>query len=184
MGEEKGYLIEELGNLKNLKGELAIKKLERVRDKDEALKANILQKQHLSVLLFEWGWDSSGGRNYESVLEGLQPHANLKKLRIEGYKGKRLPTWFEPQGSCLTLPDLIEINLERFSECEEITLEHLPNLRSVRIFQFESLKCLSKNFFYNCRNLSDLNIEECDMGSITRWIGHPEFYAYLDCSKV
>ncbi|XP_042027581.1 putative disease resistance protein RGA1 [Salvia splendens] len=165
VGEEKGYHIEELGNLKNLKEKLVITNLERVCDKEEALKANILQKQHLSELQFEWGLDCWGERNDESVLEGLKPHANLKELSIDGYKGIKFPTWLrgEPQGSCLPLHNLIQIKLESCSECEEITLDHLPNLRSLFIRELKSLKCLSKMFFYNHRKLSYLDICYCDM---------------------
>ncbi|KAL1535407.1 disease resistance protein RGA2-like [Salvia divinorum] len=165
VGEEKGYRIEELGNLKNLKGELAIKNLERVRDKEEALKANLLQKQNFSELRFEWGGNCSGENNDESVLEGLRPHANLKKLTIEGYKGEIFPTWLrnEPQGSGLPLRNLIELNFDYCLQCEEITLDHLPNLRSLYITGLKSLKCLSKKFFYNNCNLSYLHIAECDM---------------------
>ncbi|XP_047954740.1 disease resistance protein RGA2-like [Salvia hispanica] len=165
VGEEKGYHIEELGNLKNLNGELAITNLERVRDEEEALKANILQKQNLSELRLKWGWDYSDERNDESVLEGLKPHANLKKLTIYGYKGEKFPTWLrnEPQGSCLPLCNLIEIKLERCSECKEITLGHFPNLRSLYVWRLERSECLSKSFFYNNHNLSYLTINECDM---------------------
>ncbi|KAL1535406.1 hypothetical protein AAHA92_28184 [Salvia divinorum] len=160
VGEEKGYHIEELGNLKNLKGELAIKNLERVRDKEEALKANILQKQNLSELQFGWG-RCLGKRSDESVVEGLRPHANLKKLVIQGYGGKRFPTWL--QDSFLPLRNLIEIELEYCLQCKEIALDNLPNLRSLNIKGLASLKCFSETFFYNHRNLSCLHIDNCDM---------------------
>ncbi|XP_047965331.1 putative disease resistance protein RGA3 [Salvia hispanica] len=165
VGEEKGYHIEELGNLKNLKGELSITNLERVRDKEEALKAKIMQKEKLSGLRFGWNCNRPGENNDESVLEGLKPHANLKKLTIEGYSGKRFPSWLrnEPQGSYLPLHNLIEINLDYCLQCEEIILDHLPNLRLLYIKELKSLKCLSKMFFYNNRNLSYLHIAECDM---------------------
>ncbi|XP_047964611.1 putative disease resistance RPP13-like protein 1 [Salvia hispanica] len=165
VGKEKGYRIEELGSLKNLRESIEIQHLERVCDKKEAMKANMLEKPNLYELVLQWDEVDFSERNDESVLEGLRPHANLKKLRIEGYKGKRFPTWLqgEPQGSCLPLHNLIEIKLYKCSECEEITLDHLPNLRSLYIRGLESLKCLSKRFFYNHRNLSFLNIEECDM---------------------
>ncbi|XP_047956182.1 putative disease resistance protein RGA4 [Salvia hispanica] len=145
VGEEKGYHIEELGNLKNLKGELTIRNLERVRDKEEALKANILQKQHLSSLQFEWGRDCSGDRNDESVLDGLRPHANLKELKIKGYEGEKFPTWLQDE------------------ECEEITLNHFPSLRSFYLWGLRRLECLSTRFFYNHCNLSRLEINRCDM---------------------
>ncbi|XP_047969751.1 putative disease resistance protein RGA3 [Salvia hispanica] len=92
VGIEKGYQIEELGSLKNLKGSLKIQHLERVYDKEDAMKANMYQKSNLSKLVLEWNEDSDTDRNDESVLEGLQPHANLKILKIIGFKGKTFPT--------------------------------------------------------------------------------------------
>ncbi|XP_042030508.1 putative disease resistance protein RGA3 isoform X1 [Salvia splendens] len=192
VGKEKSYQIEELGSLKNLKGSLEIRNLERVRDKEEAMKANMLQKLNLSELVFEWGErDSSADRNDENVLEGLQPHANLKVLRIEGYKGKTFPIWCKkmavrdgPRGSWVPLDNLIEISLWNCSECEEIPmLDHsLPNLKSLslinlkkvrsikfsfknlkslEIYGLERLQCLPESFFYNNQSLSNLEIEKC-----------------------
>ncbi|XP_047978576.1 putative disease resistance protein RGA3 [Salvia hispanica] len=88
VGKEKGYQIEEVGSLKNLKGTLVIRNLEMVRDKEEALKANMFQKPNLFDLVFQWDKGREDETNDESVLEGLQPHANLKKLEIVGFKGK------------------------------------------------------------------------------------------------
>ncbi|XP_042026634.1 putative disease resistance protein RGA1 [Salvia splendens] len=52
VGKEKGYQIEELGSLKNLKGSVEIQDLEMVHDKEEALKANIFQKPKLFDLAY------------------------------------------------------------------------------------------------------------------------------------
>ncbi|XP_042026382.1 disease resistance protein RGA2-like isoform X1 [Salvia splendens] len=188
--KEKGYQIEELGSLKNLKGTLVICNMEMVRDKEEALKANMFQKPNLFDLVFEWSDDREDERNDESVLEGLQPNANLKKLEISGFKGKRFPTWSEkmtvrdgPQGPWVPLPNLIQITISDCSEIEEIpTLEHLPNLKSLslkklkkvrfinasfnhltslEIRELEALECLPEWLFYNNQNLTFLNISKC-----------------------
>ncbi|XP_042028871.1 putative disease resistance protein RGA3 isoform X2 [Salvia splendens] len=189
VGKEKGYQIEELGSLKSLKGELYIGNLERVRDKEEALKANIFENPNLFGLRFSWSGEKEDERNDESVLEGLQPHANLQKLAISGFQGKRLGTWCEkmavrdgPRGSWVPLHNLIEITLSSCSEIEEIPMvEHLPNLeslylfglkkvrfinsssnlRSFRIKRLERLECLPDSLFYNNPNLSYLEISEC-----------------------
>ncbi|XP_047958920.1 disease resistance protein RGA2-like isoform X2 [Salvia hispanica] len=149
VGEEKGYQIEELGSLKNLKGTLMIENLERVRDKEDAMKANMLEKSCVSTLMFSW---DNEGRVYEindeSVLEGLQPHANLKVLRILGFKGKRFPRWCqkmavwdELQGSWETLDSLTEITLSNCSECEEIpTLVNMLNLETLRLHRLEKVE--------------------------------------------
>ncbi|XP_057772132.1 putative disease resistance protein RGA1 isoform X2 [Salvia miltiorrhiza] len=193
VGDNKGHRIEELGSLKNLKGKLKISSLEKVHSKEEAEKAKIFEKPNLFDLGFEWDYSREGERNVdESVLEGLQPHANanLKKLEIDGFKGKRFPEWIEkmavrdgPQASWLPLENLIEITLRRCSECEEIPqLEHLPNLKSLsliglekvrfinssfsklmslKIEELEGLECLPDWLFYKNQNLSELEIRKC-----------------------
>ncbi|XP_047970547.1 putative disease resistance protein RGA3 [Salvia hispanica] len=190
VSEEKGFQIEELGSLKNHKGTLEIRHLERVRDKEEAMKANMLEKSNLSKLVFSWDDERSiRERNDESVLEGLQPHANLKVLEIRRYQGKRFPAWCKKmevwdgfQGSWATFDNLTQIILRHCSECEEIPkLEHLPNLKSLYLVGLKNvrfidssfsnfrtlvisgleIKCLPKQLFYNNQNLSELSILEC-----------------------
>ncbi|XP_047955340.1 putative disease resistance protein RGA3 isoform X1 [Salvia hispanica] len=190
VGKEKGYQIEELGCLKNLRGSLWIRNLEKVRDKEEALKANMFQKPNLFDLVFEWSDDREDERNDERVLEGLQPHANLKKLKISGFRRKRFPIWTEkmavrdgPQGSWVPFANLITITLSDCSEIEEIpTLDHLSKLKSLslhklkkvrfintsfnhltslEIEQLQALECLPECLFLNNQNLSYVSISSC-----------------------
>ncbi|KAG6393558.1 hypothetical protein SASPL_147802 [Salvia splendens] len=175
VGKKKGYQIEELGSLKNLKGRLVICNLEEVRDKEEALKANIFQKPNLLDLAFVWFYDREDERNDESVLEGLQPHANLKKLDISGFKGKRLPIWAEkmevrdgPQGSWVPLDNLIEIKLFGCSEIEEIPrLEHLPNLKSLSLEGLKKVRYINTSF----NHLTSLRLEELEaLECVPEWL--------------
>ncbi|XP_057777562.1 putative disease resistance protein RGA3 isoform X1 [Salvia miltiorrhiza] len=190
VGDNKGYQIEELGSLNNLKGELEILNLEKVLDKEEALKANIFQKPNLFDLRFVWTESRKDERNDESVLEGLQPHKNLMKLGIEGFKGKRFPSWTlkmavqdVPQGSWVPLNNLTQITLSWCQECKEIPMmEHLQNLKylhlkglkkvrfinssfnnlmSLYIEELERLECLPNWLFYNNQNLSKFWISGC-----------------------
>ncbi|KAG6395412.1 hypothetical protein SASPL_146057 [Salvia splendens] len=63
VGKEKGYQIEKLGSLKNLKGRLMICNLEEVHDKEEAQKANMFQKPNLFYLAFCWSDGRENERN-------------------------------------------------------------------------------------------------------------------------
>ena len=78
--------IEELGQLNQLRGRLNIIDLENVRDKEEAKRANLAEKAKIDELGFFWGFNTKrrevNYRNEEDVLEGLQPHQNLKSLLI------------------------------------------------------------------------------------------------------
>ncbi|EYU40949.1 hypothetical protein MIMGU_mgv1a023256mg, partial [Erythranthe guttata] len=115
VSDKKGCGIGELGSLKNLKGELEIYNLEKVHDKEEAKRADLLEKH--------------GQNGNESVLEGLQPHPNLKSLNICGFPGRNLPPWCSMMSE---LNNLMEIGLRNCKECEQIPmlghLRHLKNL--------------------------------------------------------
>ncbi|GFP85215.1 putative disease resistance protein rga3 [Phtheirospermum japonicum] len=143
VGDEKGCGISELGNLKDLKGKLEIRNLERVRDNDESKMADLLGKPGIYELNLVWD-ESREGReaNDESVLEGLQPHPNLKGLEICGFNGKRLPLWTS------RLNNLMEIVLRNCWECEELPmLGHLPHLKSLCLLGLKNVKTIGSSFY-------------------------------------
>ncbi|KAL3641604.1 hypothetical protein CASFOL_012419 [Castilleja foliolosa] len=144
VGGEKGCEISELGNLKDLKGKLEIDNLENVRDKTEAMSANLIQKSGICELKLVWDELKEGEEaNDESVLEGLRPHPNLTRLQICGFKGKTLSLWEE-------LNNLVEIKLEKCSECEELPmLGHLPHLKNLLLNGFTNVKYIRSSFYGN-----------------------------------
>ncbi|XP_065617776.1 putative disease resistance protein RGA3 [Quercus suber] len=132
VGRDEGYRIKELGPLKNLRGEIDIYNLGYVEDEEEAKSAKLKEKKIFKLGLY-WEYSIAVDRydKDEKVLEGLQPHPNLKSLRIEFYGGKKFPSWV---GLSL-YHNLIQIYLNRCTECEEVpTLGHLPSLRVLEIF--------------------------------------------------
>ncbi|KAL1535339.1 disease resistance protein RGA2-like [Salvia divinorum] len=155
VGTENGCKIEELGSLKGLKGKLKISKLERVHNKEEAEKASLSSKAKLLELCFAWDMYREGETTSdEKVLEGLQPPSDLKKLVIEGFKGKRFPTWTQKmavienaaQGSWISLNKLIEVRLSQCSECEEIPMfGQLPNLKSLSLEGLSNVKSINSS---------------------------------------
>ncbi|XP_057781718.1 disease resistance protein RGA2-like [Salvia miltiorrhiza] len=149
VGDENGCKIEELGSLNNLKGGLRIRNLERVHDKEEARKANLFQKSKILKLRLKWGDEREGERNDENVLEGLQPHSDLKKLKISGYKGSRFPLWsLKMAVGDVGLNKLMSLSLYNCEECEEIPmLGHLPNLKSLELYGWSNLKCINSSFY-------------------------------------
>ncbi|XP_057778305.1 putative disease resistance protein RGA3 [Salvia miltiorrhiza] len=155
VGDENGCKIEELGSLINLKRELQIRHLQRVHDKEEAGKANLFKKSKILKLCLDWDLFREGERNDEDVLEGLQPHSDLRVLKIYGFNGKRFPLWTEkmsvrdaPQGSWVLLNNLMSLKLAWCDECEEIPmLGHLPNLKSLKLRGLENVKCINSSFY-------------------------------------
>nr|CAD1841085.1 unnamed protein product [Ananas comosus var. bracteatus] len=114
---ERCASISELEHLK-LVGELWIKGLENVTSPVDAKAANLIEK-NLRSLKLEWnvlsaeeGMDSTvlPAEEIETVLENLQPHQKLENLEIEGFGGRKFPSWMMNRiGSCL--PNLVKSNL-------------------------------------------------------------------------
>uniref|UniRef100_A0A2N9HYS9 Uncharacterized protein n=1 Tax=Fagus sylvatica TaxID=28930 RepID=A0A2N9HYS9_FAGSY len=119
-----------------------------VRDKEEARSANLATKAKIYKLGFYW---NSFRKNYydnndEEVLEGLQPHQNLKSLTIEWYQGKKFPSWM--LNGLSLFDNLIEITLSHCSKCEQVpTLGHLPCLRVLKIAGMNNVKCIGNEFY-------------------------------------
>ncbi|XP_047951031.1 putative disease resistance protein RGA3 [Salvia hispanica] len=144
VGEHKGYRIEELGSLNNLK-QLSIYNLEKVRDREEAEEANISKKKNLTELRFEWDTNIDGEREHdEAVLEGLEPHPGLKMLKIAGFKGKNFPSWAKEMSG---FDKLIEIALSDCQVCEQIPeLGRLPNLKTLSLWRLSKVKSINFSF--------------------------------------
>ncbi|XP_047979341.1 putative disease resistance protein RGA3 [Salvia hispanica] len=156
VGDKNGWKIKEIGSLNDLKGKLKIFSLEKVENKEEAEKASQSNKSKLLKLHLSWNMYGGGDTpNDKNVLEGLQPHSNLKKLAIEGFNGKKFPSWTQkmavenvPQGCWVPLNKLIEIKLYECSKCEEIPMfGHLPNLKSLWLEGLTNLKFINSSFY-------------------------------------
>ncbi|XP_015165080.1 putative disease resistance protein RGA4 [Solanum tuberosum] len=146
VGSEKGRRIEELGCLKNLRGELMIRDLQLVCNREEAVKACLWEKPNISKLAYLWSHDESEDYevNDEYVLDGLQPHTNLKNLVVVNYLGTRFPSWFSEE----LLPNLVELKLSGCRKCKEIpSLGQLKLLRHLELIGFHELECIGPTFY-------------------------------------
>ncbi|KAL0006769.1 hypothetical protein SO802_008271 [Lithocarpus litseifolius] len=166
--------LEELNSLNSLRGELEISKLRYFEDVySEPNAANLRAKQYLDQLTLSWGathsFFCSDGDNdsYEKLLEGLQPHQNLKFLYVYGYGGVRFSSWLSLLTNlvalsicgckrCQQLPRLSQLHsLERLSLSNMQVLEYIsdgdineevptssffPSLKSISIWQCPNLK--------------------------------------------
>ncbi|XP_049386411.1 putative disease resistance protein RGA3 [Solanum stenotomum] len=143
---EKGCRIEELGHLKNLRGELTIRGLQSVRNKEEARTAYLQEKPNIYKLTYLWSHVESEGCeiNDEHVLDGLQPHPNLKTLVVENYLGTIFPSWFNKE----LLPNLVMLKLSGCKKCKEIpSLGQLKFLRYLELIGFLELECIGPTFY-------------------------------------
>ncbi|KAL2494313.1 putative disease resistance RPP13-like protein 1 [Forsythia ovata] len=199
----EGCRIEELGHLKNLRGQIEIRNLQLVNNKAEAKKANLDGKTNIIELKFCWRNTNEGNttdesasesdtrnRNIlesnihdESVLEGLQPHPNLRSIVIEGFRGKKFPLWTMKM---LKLDKLINIGLRNCYNCEKIPmlgylpllkylkLEGLTNVRSIGLSFYGAIDCSStsrndgQETQVSFLSLKSLIIKE--MHNLTEWV--------------
>ncbi|KAL9162481.1 hypothetical protein ABFS82_07G092500 [Erythranthe guttata] len=170
VGDEKGCGIGELGSLKNLQGELEIYNLEKVHSKEEAESANLSQKPDIVQLMLRWSTENREGENCdESVLEGLQPHPNLRILRIGGFSGKRFPSWFSNLSG---LNNLTMIMIAGCKECEQVpTLGHLPNLKSILLRGLDNVQTIGSSFYGiddNCSSTSSNRVSKTVFPALVR----------------
>uniref|UniRef100_A0A5B7BJU5 Putative disease resistance protein RGA3 n=1 Tax=Davidia involucrata TaxID=16924 RepID=A0A5B7BJU5_DAVIN len=157
VGEGRGLRIEELGNLKNLKGQLVICNLEQVSSKEEARRADLSRKASVFQLAFHWRRsEEDDSIKYEEVLEGLQPHPNLKCLTILFFDGYKFPSWVMKMAvringessSLLPLDNLVNIKLSCCNRCEKIPmLGQLQHLRDLELSEMDNVKCIDDLFY-------------------------------------
>ncbi|GKV17372.1 hypothetical protein SLEP1_g27887 [Rubroshorea leprosula] len=142
VGTTKGRKIEELGNLRWLRGSLQIYKLEHVKNRSEAMGAKLNEKT-ISKLRLRWGKESNQD---EDVLEGLQPHSDLQLLEIDGYGGKNLPSWMSK--------NVLNCDLFLLKNLAELRIMKCQKLKSIPVMTgFSSLQML---FISSCIELSTI----------------------------
>ncbi|KAM6570721.1 hypothetical protein CsatB_018706 [Cannabis sativa] len=123
--------IELLKEFQDLYGSLLIERLENVnvgRLEEVSDAATPLLKSKKSLIQLNLHWDD--GRDPEvdelQVLNALQPHPNLKFLRIEAYRGYSFPNWM---GDHRCLPNLVSLDIDLCDYCSVLpSLGQLPSL--------------------------------------------------------
>ncbi|KAH0720498.1 hypothetical protein KY284_005528 [Solanum tuberosum] len=146
VGLEKGCRIDELGRLKNLRGELTINELESVRSREEARTTYLQEKSNIYKLAYAWFHDEPESCETidEHVLDGLQPHRNLKTLEVKNYLGTRFPLWFREE----LLPNLVNLKLSGCKRCKEIpSLGQLKFLQHLELLGLHKVECIKPTFY-------------------------------------
>lgn len=120
----KNYGFQQLENLQQIRGRLELKGLENVSGKAAATVAMLNKKERLEKLVLRWDDNRDHVVDIErddAVIEGLEPHPNLKKLEIHNCTGAKPPSWMLYDRGWL--PNLISLKLKN---CPNLT--GVPNL--------------------------------------------------------
>ncbi|XP_071906705.1 putative disease resistance protein RGA3 [Coffea arabica] len=162
VGREKGRRIGELGSLKNLKGELEIRNLQLVKDKEGVEEAKLSEKANLFRLKLKWAPNREGDNyNDEDVLDGLRPHPNLEKLVIKDFMGDQFPRWLMQLPT--TLPKLARLEFYRCNRCRELhPLQNFTSLKELVIWSCDGLTNLPGDMLHSCASLQQLQVIGCD----------------------
>ncbi|XP_048136139.1 disease resistance protein RGA2-like [Rhodamnia argentea] len=163
----------ELNGLNNIRGSLCIENLGSVTDAiAESTAANLIEKWYLKSLALEWGNfdvdDAIIKDRDETLLDGLQPHSNLQKLSIDGYKGERFPRWMLNNSLVSSLPNLVELRLRGCTRWRRLPqLGQLPCLRTLEIYGMSELECIESDHSFTSTTTSfpsllKLDIDGCE----------------------
>ncbi|XP_057743734.1 putative disease resistance RPP13-like protein 1 isoform X2 [Arachis stenosperma] len=148
VGEHEENGIGELGGLVNLQGLFGIKKLENVIDSSEAWKARMVDKKYISHLCLKWssGEDSDivDFQIEKDVLSKLEPHNDLKYLKIKGYRGTVFPDWVGQS----SYHNMTALYLTGCCNCLVLpSLGQLPSLITLYISECDKLKKIGGSFY-------------------------------------
>ncbi|OVA12454.1 hypothetical protein BVC80_1791g17 [Macleaya cordata] len=182
--------IQELKDLNLLQGYLIIGGLGRVEVANEACGAELKEKQSLHALDLDFEPKeseiiernqgqllSSALERMEGVLQGLQPHRNLKELYIRNYPGIKFPSWMMEE---LLLYHLNRLELHDCINCTELpALGKLLSLEVLKTYRLHKLNKIGIEFYgfgtgsgrvnreASFPKLKELHIK--DMDSLEEW---------------
>ncbi|KAF3338392.1 Disease resistance protein RGA2 [Carex littledalei] len=140
-------------------GTLRIENFENIKNKDEAMLANLVDKKHLdSICIYSSTTRRKSNVDME-VLEELQPHKDIKELRIRSYAGSVFPNWIiqievlPPLGE---LPSLKFLQIQHFHSVKLINYHLYGKKQTV----FPLLEELFLNTLSNCEEWTDARARE------------------------
>ncbi|KAJ8438870.1 hypothetical protein Cgig2_007715 [Carnegiea gigantea] len=138
--------MEELKALSNLKGSLDIKIGENAQYAKENVKEDgyIRNKGHLNCVAIWFpmvGLHEMGADEQRLLLEDLQPHCNVRELRLVNYGGMRMPSWAKEDDLSTFLPNLVKLQLCRCPGWQHLpSLRNLHNLKSLEVRSLRDLE--------------------------------------------
>lgn len=170
---EKGKTIQELKEMRRLRGSICIKQLHNVANVEEAKAAMLHEKQYLDELELQWQPQRPGTVDDKNVLAGLEPHYELKKLQVKGYCGSSFPNWMSNPSFC----KLVKMDLKICTSCISLpSLGRLPFLKHLFIEDMENLEEVNYEF---CEVGGFPSLETLKFGKMGKWKRWQGLYA--DC---
>ncbi|KAK6777237.1 hypothetical protein RDI58_023954 [Solanum bulbocastanum] len=184
-----GLRMEDLGEVQNLYGSLSVLELQNVVDKREAVKAKMMEKNHVEKLSLEWSGSTANDYQTErEILDELHPHTNIKELQITGYRGTKFSNW-------LADPLFLKLVIFSLSNCKDCyslpALGQLPCLKILSIRGMHGITEVTQEFYGSSSSKMPFNsLEELRFEDMPEWkqwhvLGSGEFpiLEYLSIEK-
>jgi hypothetical protein len=121
--------IGELKGMNQLRGTLCIKSIYNVRSKEEATEARLADKKYLEEIEMNWRTNprvSEPKPHENEVIDGLCPNERIECLKVHGFWGDKLPSWFNPK-------DLQNLRSLELSNCPYIETLSIPHLAGITL---------------------------------------------------
>lgn len=115
--------IGELKGMNQLRGMLCIRHILRLKSKEEAAEARLVDKKYLKNLDLHWRMEPLRNRPNScenDVADGLCPNERIECLKIHGFGGDRLPSWFTPN----ELKNIRSLELSGCSFLKSLSIPH------------------------------------------------------------
>ncbi|XP_078158047.1 disease resistance protein RGA2-like [Carex rostrata] len=131
----------------HLGGLLELYNLRKVKTVTVAKEADLVSKTNLDRLTLNWGTEPllmSKGNNDLGVLEALQPHTQLKVLKVQQYGGREFAAWLA-NPVAMGFVNFVELHLIGCSQCETLpAVWKLPSLKVLCLKHMPNLTCISR----------------------------------------
>ncbi|XP_037446411.1 putative disease resistance protein RGA4 [Triticum dicoccoides] len=181
--EGVGFELRELGELALLGGEFRLCNLETVTSKGEASTAKLKNKKNLKGLKLVWSTEQRTIN--DDVLDGLQPHPNLRVLGIINPGVAPCPRWLCGDISIKGLEDL---HLEGVSWGTLPAFEQVSHLSSLTLKNIAGMSVFGPGYSgFTERSLMHLKkLEFENMPELEKWVGEPNscLFSRLESIKV
>ncbi|XP_073013672.1 disease resistance protein RGA2-like [Typha latifolia] len=164
-----GFDIGQLGDLKELRGSLCIKNLENVNSGEKAKEARLSEKENLVELMLQWGFveRNTSPEVENEILECLEPHRDLKKLCIDGYKGIGSPSWMVCNYG---LDNLLSLKLIDCKAWEDLPpLGQLLQLQFLEVSGMHAIKKVGPGFHGSSIVKGFPSLRELKFDSLPEW---------------
>ncbi|VAI51995.1 unnamed protein product [Triticum turgidum subsp. durum] len=173
--EDVGFELKELGELRELGRKLTICNLGTVASKGEASEAKLRNKRNLKELRLVWGTEHQTIN--DDVLDGLQPHPNLRVLGIINPGVAPCPRWLRGD---ISIKGLEHLHLEGVSWGTLPAFEQLPHLSSLTLKRIVGLSVFGPGFCgvteRSFMHLKTLEFE--NMPELLEWVGEPNSHLF------